>query len=114
MGGMRGALFLNSSLDRAAIVDASLQGARIIATSLDNVNLNGPCDMSGIYIANSTFRGAFFPGGALFHKAHLVLAEFANANLFGTSFRGATITDSIFDHANIDHADFRGVVGFEK
>ena len=30
------------------------------------VNLNGPCDMSGIYIANSTFRGAFFPGGALF------------------------------------------------
>ena len=43
-----------------------------------------------------------------------MLAEFANANLFGTSFRGATITDSIFDHANIDHADFRGVVGFEK
>ena len=43
-----------------------------------------------------------------------MLAEFANANLFGTSFRGATITDSIFDHANIDRADFRGVVGFEK
>jgi len=37
------------------------------------VNLNGPCDMPGIYIANSTFRGAFFPGGALFHKAHAVI-----------------------------------------
>ena len=43
-----------------------------------------------------------------------MLAQFANANLFGTSFRGATITDSIFDHANIGRADFRGVVGFEK
>mmetsp|Transcript_32341 Transcript_32341/g.103820 ORF Transcript_32341/g.103820 Transcript_32341/m.103820 type:complete len:109 (-) Transcript_32341:164-490(-) len=88
------------------------------------VSLNGPCDMSGIYIANSTFRAAFFPGGAVFQnayavgsdfsKAHLVLAEFQNANLSGTSFRGAEITDSIFDGANIDQADFRGVVGFEK
>ena len=43
-----------------------------------------------------------------------MLAEFQNANLSGTSFRGAEITDSIFDGANIDQADFRGVVGFEK
>ena len=43
------------------------------------VNLNGPCDMSGIYIANSTFRGAFFPGGALFHKAHAVGCDFSKA-----------------------------------
>lgn len=122
--GLKGALFRNATLDRAAIVDARLQGARIIATSFDNVNLNGPCDLTGIYIANSTFRAAFFPGGANFagahavgsdfSKAHLVLAEFANANLSGTSFRGAEITDSIFDGANIDQADFRGVVGFEK
>ena len=33
---MKGALFRNASLDRAAIVDARLQGARIIATSFDN------------------------------------------------------------------------------
>ena len=43
------------------------------------VNLNGPCDMSGIYIANSTFRAAFFPGGALFHKAHAVGCDFSKA-----------------------------------
>ena len=37
-----------------------------------------------------------------------MLAEFQNANLSGTSFRGAEITDSIFDGANIDQAGDEG------
>ena len=43
------------------------------------VNLNGPCDMSGIYIANSTFRAAFFPGGAVFQNAYAVGSDFSKA-----------------------------------
>ena len=56
-----GALFLNSSLDRAAIVDARLQGARIIATSFDNARdlaETQPRDLAEIVTSADNARAA--------------------------------------------------------
>mmetsp|Transcript_33461 Transcript_33461/g.100099 ORF Transcript_33461/g.100099 Transcript_33461/m.100099 type:complete len:117 (+) Transcript_33461:3-353(+) len=100
-----------------------MQGALLLSTSLEGINLNGPANLSYITVSNSSFRDAFLPGALLvgahapgidFSGAYLQLAEFRGAHLEGGSFRKAQITDANFDWAYLDSTDFTLAVGRAK
>ncbi|MFZ3065486.1 MAG: pentapeptide repeat-containing protein [Nitrospirota bacterium] len=120
------AVFMNSNLQKADLIEAKLQGALLLGARLQGANLGkaqlqgaylGGAQLQGAYLSEAQLQGANFFGarlqgtnlsGAQLQLAFLSQAELQGVNLYRANLQGAILNNTHLEGANLREALLKG------